>query len=230
MWGCPPPPALIRPRPHFSKKNLDNLRYSVLNRHLWIFLAPFWKFFCTQNRCFRKVLAAWIWTSTWGQKRKNRDFTQGKRYFLQHWHSCFEVATNEKHKKTGKPSLRNQVVFFHIVFSLILEPIWMDFGLQVGSQKTDRNCLFCKLQPRGVQEAPKRLQERHKGVSRAPNSLPRGPQECPRATKTCSGHAQSASRGSLFSGFPCFSMFFYVFLRFPVFFCVFLCFFTAYPR
>ena len=32
---------------------------------------------------------------------------------LQNWHSCFEVATNEKHKKTGKTSLRNQVVFSH---------------------------------------------------------------------------------------------------------------------
>ena len=34
-------------------------------------------------------------------------------------------------KKTGKTSLRNQVVF-HIDFSWILEPTWMDFGFQVG--------------------------------------------------------------------------------------------------
>ena len=120
------------------------------------------------------------------------------------------------------------MLFFHIDFSWILEPTWVDLGLQVGPPKTDCNSLFSKLRPRGVQEAPKRLQERPKGVSRASNSLPRGPQECPRATKTCPGHAQGASRGSLFWGFPCFSMFFCVFLCFPAFFCIFLCFFCVF--
>ena len=123
--------------------------------------------------------------------------------------------------------------FFHIDFFRILEPTWVDFGLQVGPQKTDTNSLFSKLRPRGVQEAPKRLQERPKGVSRASNSLPRGPQECPRAIKTCPGHAQGASQGSLFEDFLVFqrfSAFFCVFLRFSAFFCVFLCFFTVYPH
>ena len=136
-------------------------------------------------------------------------------------------ALMENMKKTAKNHFEIKL-FFHIDFSWILEPTWMDFGLQVGAQKTDFHCLFSKLRPRGVQEAPKRLQERPKGVSRASNSLPRGPQECPRAIKTCPGHAQGASRGSLFWGFPCFSMFFCVFLRFHVFFCVFLCFFCVF--
>ena len=127
----------------------------------------------------------------------------------------------ENMKKTVKNRFEIKL-FFHIDFSRILEPTWMDFGLQVGPPKTDGKQVFFKLRPRGVQEAPKRLQERPKGVSRASNSLPRGPQDCPRATKMCPGHAQGASRGSLFWGFLCFSMFFCVFLRFSVFFYVFL--------
>ena len=133
------------------------------------------------------------------------------------WQPMKNIKKQEKHHFEIK-------LFFHIDFSWILEPTWMDFGLQVGLQQSDPPSLFSKLRPRGVQEAPKRLQERPKGVSRASNSLPRGPQECPRAIKTCPGHAQGASRGSLFWGFPCFSTFFCVFLRFPAFFCVFLCF------
>ena len=140
-------------------------------------------------------------------------------------------ALMENMKKTAKNRFEINS-FFHIDFSWILEPTWMGFGLQIGPQKTDRNCLFCKLRPRGVQEAPKWLQERPKGVSRASNSLPRGLQECPRAIKTCPGHAQGASQGSLFEDFlvfQCFSAFFCVFLRFSVFFCVFSVFFYSVP-
>ena len=96
-------------------------------------------------------------------------------------------ALMENMKKTAKNRFEIKL-FFLIDFSWILEKTWMDFGLQVGSQKTDRNCLFSKLLPRGVQEAPKRLQERPKGVSRASNSLPRGPksdQNVPRARPRC---------------------------------------------
>ena len=107
-------------------------------------------------------------------------------------------------KKTGKPSLRNQVVFSYRFF--------LDFGANLGGfwppSWGSKKGVFWSFSPRGVQEAPKRLQERPQGVSRASNSLPRGPQECPKATKTCPGHAQGATRGSLFWGFPCFSMFF----------------------
>ena len=107
------------------------------------------------------------------------------------WQPMKNIKKQEKHHFEIK-------LFFHIDFSWILEPTWMDFGLQVGLQQSDPPSLFSKLRPRGVQEAPKRLQERPKGVSRASNSLPRGPQECPKATKTCPGHAQGATRGSLF--------------------------------
>ena len=107
------------------------------------------------------------------------------------WQPMKNIKKREKHHFEIK-------LFFHIDFSWILEPTWMDFGFQVELQQSGPPSLFSKLRPRGVQEAPKRLQERPKGVSRASNSLPRGPQECPRAIKTCPGHAQGASQGSLF--------------------------------
>ena len=101
----------------------------------------------------------------------------------------------------------------------------MDFGLQVGPQKTYHNCLFSKLRPRGVQEAPKRLQERPKGVSRASNSLPRGPKSAQERSKCAQGTPKVPPEGHFFEDFrvlQCFSAFFCVFLRFSVFFCVFL--------
>ena len=121
--------------------------------------------------------------------------------------------------------LRNQVVFSHWFF--------LDFGANLDGfwdpSWAPTNISHPGFFASCVQEAPKRLQERPKGVSRASNSLPRGPQECPRAIKTCPGRAQGASKGSLFWGFPCFSMLFCVFLSFPafflrfsVYFCVFL--------
>ena len=71
-----------------------------------------------------------------------------------------------------------------------------------------------------VQEAPKRLQECPKGVSRTSNGLPRGPQECP---KSAQGTPKVPPEGHSFEDFL-------VFQCFSTFSCVFLCFFTAYPR
>ena len=103
-------------------------------------------------------------------------------------------ALMENKKKTAKNRFEIKL-FFHIDFPWILEPTWMDFGLQVEAlERVPPRPFFQSC----VQEAPKRLQERPKGVLRVSISLPRGPQEGPRAIKTCPGHAQSASRGSLF--------------------------------
>ena len=74
-----------------------------------------------------------------------------------------------------------------------------------------------KRRPRGAQEVLRASQGRLKSLQQPPKRA----QECPRAIKTCPGHAQSASRGSLLWGFPCFSMFFCICLRFPAFFRVF---------
>ena len=69
------------------------------------------------------------------------------------WQPMKNIKKQEKNRFEIK-------LFFHIDFSWILEPTWMDFGLQVGPPKTDTNSFFSKLRPR------------------ASNSLPRGPQEC----------------------------------------------------
>ena len=131
-------------------------------------------------------------------------------------------------KKTGKTSLRNQVVFSHWFF--------LDFGANLDgfwppswTPKNGYQQLFfqvaAKRRPRGAQEAPRASQGRLKSLQQPPKRA----QECPRAIKTCPGHAQSASRGPLFWGFPWISMFFCGFLGFPAFFCVFLCFFYSVP-
>ena len=198
MWGCPLHPALIAGGSHFSKKILDNLRYSILDRFLWIFTSILEDFFGPKIDVFEKFLLPDFELQLEVRSANIVILARENAVFLQNWHSCFEVATNEKHKKKQEKHRFEIKLFFHIDFSWILEPTWMDFGLQVGAQKTDSHCLFSKLRPRGVQEAPKRLQERPKGVSRASNSLPKGPQECLKATKTWPGHAQGASRGSLF--------------------------------
>ena len=101
----------------------------------------------------------------------------------------------------------------------------MDFGLQVGPPKIDRNSVFSKLRPRGVQEAPKRLQERPKGVSRASNSLPRGPKSAQERSKHAQGTPKVPPEGHFFEDFLVFqrfSAFLCVFLCFSAFFCVFL--------
>ena len=51
-----PPPCLIRLRPHFSKKILDNLRYSILDRFLWILTSMLEGFFGPKNDVFEKFL------------------------------------------------------------------------------------------------------------------------------------------------------------------------------
>ena len=103
------------------------------------------------------------------------------------------------------------MLFFHIDFFWILEPTWVDLGLQVGPPKTDRNSLFSKLRPRGVQEAPKRLQER-----------PKSDQNVPRARPRCLQRVTFLRISLFFNVFLRFSAFSCVFLRFSVFFCVFL--------
>ena len=118
-------------------------------------------------------------------------------------------------------------LFFHIDFSWILEPTWMDFGLQVeaGPRVSPRHFfqVAAKRRPRGAQEAPRASQGRLKSLQQPPKRAPRVPksdQNVPRARPRCLQRVT----------FLRIALFFNVFLRFPVFFCVFLCFFTAYPR
>ena len=130
-------------------------------------------------------------------------------------------------KKTGKTSLRNQVVFSHwffLDFGANLDGFWPPSWTPQNWSKLPFFQVAAKRRPRGAQEAPRASQGRLKSLQQPPKRA----QECPRAIKTCPGHAQSASRGSLFWGFSCFSMFFCVFMGFPVFLCVFLGFFCVF--
>ena len=138
------------------------------------------------------------------------------------WQPMKNIKKQEKHHFEIK-------LFFHIDFSWILEPTWMDFGCQVEASERESPRHFfqvaAKRRPRGAQEAPRASQGRLKSLQQPPKRAPRVPksdQNVPRA------RPQGASKGSLFWGFPCFSMFVCVFLRFPAFFCVFLCFFCVF--
>ena len=105
------------------------------------------------------------------------------------WQPMKNIKKQEKHRFEIK-------LFFHIDFSWILEPTWMDFGLQVEAIPRESPRHFfqvdAKRRPRGAQEAPRASQGRLKSLRQPPKRA----QECPRAIKTCPGHAQSASRGS----------------------------------
>ena len=103
----------------------------------------------------------------------------------------------------------------------------MDFGLLVEAilRQPPRHFfqVAAKRRATGVQEAPRASQGRLKSLQQLPKRAPRvpeGDQNVSRARPRC---AQRVA-------FLMISLFFNVFLRFPAFSCVFLCFFTAYPR
>ena len=112
-------------------------------------------------------------------------------------------------------------LFFHIDFPWILEPTWMDFGLQVEASEHQSPRYFfqvaAKRRSRGAQEAPRASQGRLKSLQQPPKRAPRVPksdQNMPKARPRC-------PQTAFFWGFPDFSMFSCVFLRFSSFFCVF---------
>ena len=66
------------------------------------------------------------------------------------WQPMKNIKKQEKHHFEIK-------LFFHIDFSWILEPTWMDFGFQVEALERHLPRPFSKLRPRGGRAAPKRL-------------------------------------------------------------------------
>ena len=130
------------------------------------------------------------------------------------WQPMKNIKKREKHHFEIK-------LFFHIDFSWILEPTWMDFGLQVEviPRKPPRHFfqVAAKRHPRGAQEAPRASQGRLKSLQpprkRAPR-VPKSDQNVPRARPRC------LQRVTLLR----IALFFHVFLRFSAFSCVFLCF------
>ena len=224
MWGCPLPPCLIAIRPHFSNKILDNLRYSILDRFLWI-LTSILEVFLDPKSMFSKSSCCLILNFNL------RSEVQKSWFYL--WHSCFEVATNEKHKKTGKKSLRNQVVFSHwffLDFGANLDGFWPPSWSPKNGFPLPFFQVAAKRRPRGAQEAPRASQGRLKSLQQPPKRAPRVPksdQNVPRARPRCLPRV-TFLRIFLFSHvFLCFFAFSCVFLCFSLFF---LCFFTANPR
>ena len=131
-------------------------------------------------------------------------------------------------KKTGKTSLRNQVVFSHWFF--------LDFGANLDGfwppSWTPQNRFFSSC----GQEASKRRPRGSKSVPRASQEPPTASQEGPKSAQERSKRAQGTPKvppkGHFFEDFlvfQCFSAFFCVFLRFSVFFCVFSVFFYSVP-
>ena len=136
-----------------------------------------------------------------------------------------------KRKRTNQFKIN---IRFDMHFSRILEPTWMDFGLQVEASERDPPRHFfqvaAKRRPRGAQEAPRASQGRLKSLQQPPKRAPRVPksdQNVPRARPRCLQRVTFLRIFLFFNVFLRFSAFSCVFLRFSVFF---LCFFTAYPR
>ena len=134
------------------------------------------------------------------------------------WQPMKNIKKQEKHHFEIK-------LFFHIDFSWILEPTWMDFGLQVEAIPRQPPRPFfqvaAKRRPRGAQEAPRASQGRLKSLQQPPKRAPRVPksdQNVPRARPRCLQRVT----------FLRISLFFNVFLRFFAFACVFLCFFCVF--
>ena len=65
-------------------------------------------------------------------------FLRENAIFYKTFYSCFEVATDEKHNKTGKKDLKIKLYFFISIFFKILEPTWVDFGAKLGLQQMSR--------------------------------------------------------------------------------------------
>ena len=107
----------------------------------------------------------------WNLNSKNRDFPQGKRYFLQNPRFCFEVEIDGKHEKNENKSLENQLFFW----TSIVEGFWANLAGFWASSWAPKVPAHPGFFARCVQEAPKRL-------LRAPSVPQERPKRCPRAS------------------------------------------------
>ena len=127
-------------------------------------------------------------------------------------------------KKTGKTSLRNQVVFSHwffLDFGANLDGFWPPSWTPKNWSKLPFFQVAAKRRPRGAQEAPRASQGRLKSLQQPPKRAPRVPksdQNVPRACPRCLQRITFFRISLFFNAFLCFSAFSCVFLRFTVFF------------
>ena len=135
-------------------------------------------------------------------------------------------------KKTGKTSLRNQVVFSHwffLDFGANLDGFWPPSWAPTKWSPEPFFQVAAKRRPRGAQEAPRASQGRLKSLQQPPKRAPRVPksdQNVSRARPRCAQRLASCRISFFFSWFSAFSC---VFLRFSAFFCVFSVFLQRTP-
>ena len=127
-------------------------------------------------------------------------------------------------KKTGKTSLRNQVVFSHwffLDFGANLDGFWLPSWAPTKGVPEPFFQVAAKRRPRGAQEAPRASQGRLKSLQQPPKRAPRVPksdQNVPRARPRCLQRVTFLRISLFFNVFLRFSAFSCVFLRFSVFF------------
>ena len=112
-------------------------------------------------------------------------------------------------------------------FTLIFLGFWSQLGWILASKLDPQKLIPTAFFPSCGQEASKRRPRGSKSVPRASQEPPTASQEGPKSAQERSKRAQGTPKvppeGHFFEDFL-------VFQRFSAFFCVFLCFFTAYPR
>ena len=113
MWGCPLHPGPLAIRPHFSKKISDNLRYSILHRFLWILTSILEVFLDPKIDVFEKFLLPDFELQLEVRSAKIVILPRENAVFYKIDILALKWQPMKNMKKTGKTSLRNQVVFSH---------------------------------------------------------------------------------------------------------------------
>ena len=134
-----------------------------------------------------------IWTP------KNLIFLRKNTSFYKIDDFCFDLETDEKHKKKEQTSIQNQRSFRHAFFKdfgVNLGGFWCpSWGSRAGVPATHFQ-VAPHRRPRASQERPKSVPRGPKSVPRASKSAQERPQRVPRATKTCPGGARGATSGT----------------------------------
>ena len=131
------------------------------------------------------------------------------------------MATNEKHQKNRKNITSKSSCFFKLIFL----GFWSQLGWVLASKLAPKKRVPRAFFPSCVQEASKRRPRGSKSVPRASQEPPTASQEGPKSAQERPKRAQGTPKvppeGHFFKDFlvfQCFSAFFWVFLRFSVFF------------
>ena len=167
----------------------------------------FGRFFGLEIDSFRKAESSenvppqQIWTP------KIVIFSRGNAIF----YKIHDFALKWKSLKNAKHIRRKRIkinLFFNIDFSTILEPTWLDFGLQVGAQQVYGTQSFSQVASKRRPRAPKSAQEAPKRRPRGSKSTQRGPKRVPTQDFTRFWRSFWQASGSIFGVFSCFFLMF----------------------